>query len=181
MDAIVQAALRKWPRVPHCHGWLALDARGRWYMRDERAQAAGLFPQIKGSEIRHQKLEAFIHRNYQRDEQGAAFFQNGPQRVYVDLEVAPYIWRISSAEDGAEVSAHTGEPVQRVVSAWLDELGRLFLLAELGSLGGAALGLVHSLDMVQAAHHVETGCWEPQACEFSEMPGRFGYVLRPRP
>ena len=38
MDAIVEAALRKWPNVPHCHGWLALDARGDWYMRDERVQ-----------------------------------------------------------------------------------------------------------------------------------------------
>ena len=28
MDALVEAALKKWPNVPHCHGWLALDARG---------------------------------------------------------------------------------------------------------------------------------------------------------
>ena len=28
MDAIVKAALKKWPTVPHCYGWLALDARG---------------------------------------------------------------------------------------------------------------------------------------------------------
>ena len=27
MDEIVKAALKKWPNVPHCHGWLALDAR----------------------------------------------------------------------------------------------------------------------------------------------------------
>ena len=25
MDDIVQAALKKWPNVPHCHGWLALE------------------------------------------------------------------------------------------------------------------------------------------------------------
>ena len=36
MDEIVKAALRKWPTVPHCYGWLALDARGDWYLRDER-------------------------------------------------------------------------------------------------------------------------------------------------
>jgi hypothetical protein len=53
MDLLVEAALRKWPNVPHCHGWLALDARGDWYMRDERVQAAGPFPQVKGSVIRH--------------------------------------------------------------------------------------------------------------------------------
>ena len=31
MDAIVEAALRKWPNVPACRGWLGLDARGDWY------------------------------------------------------------------------------------------------------------------------------------------------------
>ena len=53
MDDIVKAAMRKWPNVPHCYGWLALDARGDWYMRDEPAQAAGPFPQVKGSRIEH--------------------------------------------------------------------------------------------------------------------------------
>ena len=40
MDEIVKQALKKWPNVPHCYGWLALDARGDWYMRDERIQSA---------------------------------------------------------------------------------------------------------------------------------------------
>ena len=62
MDALVEAALRKWPNVPHCHGWLGLDARGQWFMRDERIQAAGPFPQVKGSVIRHDKLLGFIQR-----------------------------------------------------------------------------------------------------------------------
>jgi len=39
MDDIVKAALKKWPNVPHCHGWLALDARGDWYLRDADTQA----------------------------------------------------------------------------------------------------------------------------------------------
>jgi len=30
MDEIVKAAIAKWPNVPHCYGWLALDARGQW-------------------------------------------------------------------------------------------------------------------------------------------------------
>ena len=51
MDDIVKAALKKWPNVPACYGWLALDARGDWYMRDDRTQAAGPFPRIKGSRI----------------------------------------------------------------------------------------------------------------------------------
>ena len=28
MDDIVKQAMAKWPNVPHCYGWLALDARG---------------------------------------------------------------------------------------------------------------------------------------------------------
>jgi hypothetical protein len=51
MDDIVKAALKKWPNVPDCYGWLALDARGDWYMRDDRTQAAGPFPQVKGSRV----------------------------------------------------------------------------------------------------------------------------------
>ena len=43
MDDMVRAALKKWPDVPACTGWLALDARGDWYMRDDRTQAAGAF------------------------------------------------------------------------------------------------------------------------------------------
>ena len=54
MDDIVKAALKKWPNVPDCYGWLALDARGDWYMRDDRIQAAGPFPQIKGSRVEHE-------------------------------------------------------------------------------------------------------------------------------
>ena len=92
MDEIVAAALKKWPNVPHCYAWLALDARGDWYMRDDRIQAAGPFPRVKGSRIDHEKLREFIARNYACDDSGAWFFQNGPQRVYVELEAAPW-WR----------------------------------------------------------------------------------------
>ena len=67
MDEIVEAALRKWPNVPACRGWLGLDARGEWWLRDERAQAAGPFPQVKGSRIEHAGLREFIARNYERD------------------------------------------------------------------------------------------------------------------
>jgi len=174
MDEIVKAALKKWPNVPHCYGWLALDARGRWFMRDERIQARGPFPQVKGSEIRHDKLLAFIHRNYTHDERGAAFFQNGPQRVYVELEAAPYVWRVETAGGRAQVHAHTGEPA-RVRQAWLDEQGRLFLECDLGH------GIVHSLDMEAAADAVERGEWSPQPMPFAAMPARFGFVLKPQP
>jgi hypothetical protein len=170
MDPIVEAALRKWPNVPHCHGWLALDARGDWYMRDDRVRAAGPFPQVKGSRNVHDKLLAFIGRNYAADERGDWYFQNGPQRVYVELEAAPWIWRLQS--DG--VHSHTGRPA-RVTDAWLDEHGRLFLRTELG------FGLVHTLDMEIAVDAVERGDWPLHELPFAEMPARFGYRLRPEP
>ena len=172
MDDIVRQALLKWPKVPHCYGWLALDARGDWYMRDERIQAAGPFPRVKGSRILHDKLRAFIERNYTHDGQGACFFQNGPQRVYVELEAAPYVWRIDDAP-GWPVAAHTGEPAA-VRGSWLDENGRLFLDTDLG------YGLVHTLDTGIAALAVDAGAWTPQEMPFAAMPARFGYVLRPQ-
>ncbi|XOT98625.1 DUF2946 family protein, partial [Alcaligenes pakistanensis] len=33
----------------------------------------------------------FFNRNYQADEKGRWFIQNGPQRVYVRLDAAPLI------------------------------------------------------------------------------------------
>ncbi|WKB51368.1 DUF2946 family protein [Eleftheria terrae] len=174
MDEIVRAALKKWPNVPACHGWLALDARGDWYMRDERIQAAGAFPAVKGSRITHDKLKEFIHRNYAADEQGGWFFQNGPQRVYVELEAAPWVWRLQADPAGPVlICAHTGAPA-RFASAWIDEHDRLFLETDLG------FGIVHSLDMEAAAQAVEAGDWTPQKQAFAEFPRRFGYQLSPQ-
>lgn len=174
MDEIVKAALKKWPSVPHCYGWLALDARGQWFMRDERIQRAGPFPRVKGSLIRHDKLLEFIHRNYECDAQGCWFFQNGPQRVYVELEAAPLVWRVLWRGDALCVQAHTGEEAA-VRDAWLDQHGRLFLRSDRG------LGIVHSQDMLDAARAIEQGAWLPQPLPFEAMPGRFGYVLEPLP
>ncbi|MBL8303963.1 MAG: DUF2946 family protein [Ideonella sp.] len=174
MDEIVKAALKKWPNVPHCRGWLALDARGEWYMRDDRTQAAGPFPRVKGSRILHDKLREFIHRNYLADEQGAWFFQNGPQRVYVELEAAPWVWRIEPAAAPAlpRITSHTGLPA-RFEAAFVDEAGRLFLATDLG------LGLVHTLDMEAAADAVERGAWPVVEVAFGDLPARFAYRLSP--
>jgi hypothetical protein len=169
MDAIVKAALEKWPNVPHCYGWLALDARGDWYMRDERIQAAGPFPQLKGSRVMHEKLREFIERNYAADERGCWFFQNGPQRVYLELEAAPWVWRIDTA---LKVQTHTGLATE-VESSWLDEHDRLFLGTPLG------LGLVHTADMLRAAEAVEQGLWTPQPARHAELLSRHRVMLKP--
>jgi hypothetical protein len=171
MDALVAAALKKWPNVPHCYGWLALDARGDWYMRDERIQHAGPFPQVKGSRIEHDKLLAFIGRNYAQDDAGCWFFQNGPQRVYVELEATPWVWRLQP--DG-RVLSHTGAAAQ-VQDSLLDEAGRLYLATDLG------LGLVHTADMALAAEAVEQGRWAPADVAAAELPARYGFVARPQP
>src|SRR6185312_406577 len=173
MDDMVLQALAKWPNVPHCYGWLGLDARGRWYMRDDRAQAAGPFaggaPASKGSLLRHEKLLEFIQRNYEADARGQWFFQNGPQRVYVELEVTPLVWRVNA---DFSIVAHTGRRAQ-VRRCLLDDEGRLYLEADFG------LGLVHTLDMGLAADAVEQGLWLPQPVAASELPARFGYVRSP--
>ena len=169
MDEIVKAALKKWPNVPHCHGWLALDARGDWYMRDDRIQAAGPFPRVKGSRILHDKLREFIHRNYAADERGCWFFQNGPQRVYVELEAAPWVWRLGAA---GSITSHTGREA-RFESAWMDEHGRLFVATDIG------LGIVHTLDMEAAADAVERGAWTVAEVPFETLPQRFGFVRSP--
>lgn len=179
MDDIVAAALKKWPNVPHCRGWLALDARGDWYLRDDRTQAAGAFPQAKGSRIEHLGLREFIERNYGCDETGGWFFQNGPQRVYVQLEAAPWVWRLAGQRDaGGRLSAvvlssHSGRAAV-CQSTWLDERGRLFVATDLG------LGLVHTLDMETAADAIEAGLWPSVgSLTFGQLQQRFGFTLSP--
>ena len=169
MDEIVEAALRKWPNVPACRGWLGLDARGEWWLRDERAQAAGPFPQVKGSRIEHAGLREFIARNYERDASGGWFFQNGPQRVYVELEAAPWVWRVDAA---GGLESHTGRAA-RYEAALLDEAGRLFVATGLG------LGLVHTLDMAAAGEAVASGAWQVEEVRFASLPARYGYRLSP--
>jgi hypothetical protein len=120
MDDIVKQAMAKWPDVPHCYGWLALDARGGWRMRDERAQAQDL----PGDKIVNATLLGFINRNYTHDDQGRWYFQNGPQRVYIDLEAAPYIAYTDPAKGFV---LHTGEALPDIDAAWLTESGQLVL------------------------------------------------------
>ena len=169
MDDIVKQAMAKWPNVPDCFGWLGLDARGQWFLRDDAVQAQGAFPQSKGSLLEHEKLLAFIARNYASDDLGRWFFQNGPQRVYVELEAAPFVWRL---QPGGEVQAQTG--AQATPQACLvDEQGRVYLVTELG------LGLVHSQDVGLVADGLEQQRWPQEEVQASSLPARFGFVPSP--
>ncbi|MCC7597390.1 DUF2946 family protein [Janthinobacterium sp. FW305-129] len=120
MDELVKQALAKWPNVPHCYGWLGLDARGHWRMRDQQAQQQ----QLPGDKIAHVALLSFINRNYGHDERGCWFFQNGPQRVYLNLEATPYIAR-SDPRHGFVLQ--TGAPLAAIEAAYLCDNGALIL------------------------------------------------------
>lgn len=173
MDDIVKQAMAKWPNVPHCYGWLGLDARGDWYMRDDRTQALGAFasgvPGAKGSRLQHAKLIEFIQRNYGVDGSGQWYFQNGPQRVYVELEATPWVWRVSSSQ---QISAHDGRAAA-YQQCFTDELGWLYCQTDLG------FGLVHTQDVGDAAVAIEDGRWAVQEMLRAELPARFGYVASP--
>ncbi|MBP6483922.1 MAG: DUF2946 family protein [Rhodoferax sp.] len=174
MDEIVKQAMIKWPNVPDCFGWLGLDARGNWYMRDDKAQAAGPFAggqsDAKGSRLQHEKLIAFIERNYAGDEQGRWYFQNGPQRVYVELEVTPWVWRL---QPDFSVKSHTGQPTP-YVNCLIDEYGWLYLETKLG------FGLVHTQDTALAAEALDAGAWSIQNVQRDRLSTHYRYVLSPQ-
>lgn len=174
MDDIVLQAMAKWPNVPDCFGWLGLDSRGQWHMRDDRVQLIGAFQSgqggAKGTVLRHEKLIEFIHRNYDVDGQGRWFFQNGPQRVYVELEATPWVWRLN---DRFEPTSHTGQSSQ-VMACLIDETGHVYLHT------AAGLGLVHTWDVALVAEAIEQGIWTPEVCLACELPERFGFVLSPQ-
>ena len=174
MDDLVIKAMLKWPEVPDCYGWLGLDNRGQWFMRDDRAQAAGSFQsgisQARGSLLRHEKLISFIERNYESDAEGRWFFQNGPQRVYVELESTPWIWRL---DESLQATSQTGHATE-VFACLVDEIGMVYLHTALG------LGLVHSLDVAHVANAIEQGIWSIENCESNSLSKTYGFVISPQ-
>ena len=124
MDDVVLRAMAKWPNVPSVFGWLSLDERGIW--------------RIKNEPIVHDATNAFIARNYSHDEHGRWFFQNGPQRVFVSLDYTPWVLRL----DGhGRLITHTGQHALCVHGVWVDETGHLLLQTEHG------IGLVEDRDL----------------------------------
>ncbi len=122
MDEQVLRSLIKWPNVPHCFGWLALDRRGQWRMRDEYAQAN----QLPGNVIQHLALNEFISRNYAQDLLGRYFFQNGPQRVFISLDATPWIARMIPSKSGPQLSTQCGTEI-KPHGALSDEKGNIYI------------------------------------------------------
>ena len=192
MDPIVIQAMAKWPNVPKVYGWLSLDRRGSWL--------------IKGERISNPGVVAFIGRNYASDEQGRWFFQNGPQRVFVKLECAPFVIKTAGA-GAASLLAHTGQSVERVTGAWLDETGSLLLrwsggpglvsdrdlariMALFTDVHGGPVGdatLARAFDAESGRH--ATGLYFDYAgnrvpvgrIQAGELPQKFGFDPDPRP
>ena len=197
MDDIVKQAMAKWPNVPDCYGWLALDARGAWRMRDEQTQQLGHL----GDKIAHVALLALINRNYTCDDQGRWYFQNGPQRVYVNLEATPYVARTDPVHG---LVLHTGEALTEIDRIWLTSNGQLVLMH------GERIALVDDRDAGQcmalllidgvSASDEQIMAWiertpEPAALMFEYggsripvhylqadgMASKFGFVRKPEP
>jgi hypothetical protein len=133
MDEIVLRAVAKWPQVPAVYGWLALDRRGAW--------------SIKGERIRNPLIAEFISRNYAHDDRGRWFFQNGPQRVFVQLAYTPLVYR-TRAGAGLAFLAHTGQHAEQVGQAWIDDRGGLLIETELG------VGALHDQDLSEVLTHL---------------------------
>ncbi|MDE2203773.1 MAG: DUF2946 family protein [Burkholderiaceae bacterium] len=191
MDDIVRQAMMKWPDVPNCFGWLALDRRGQWRPRTELAQAHKLL----GDPIRHAPLIDFIVRNYGRDDAGRWFFQNGPQRVFVELEYTPWIIRL--VPDGASQTFRTTTGAAFApAGCFADERGNVLLS---GRVAGAdaedTIALLHDHDLEPFSALAQ---WHGEACgaalgtltiagrsfeiepiQSTEVARRYGFVPHP--
>ena len=190
MDEIVFRAMAKWPKVPAVYGWLSLDRRGRWRLRGEM--------------LSHPATVRFINRNYASDERGRWYFQNGPQRVFVSLEYTPLVLSLDGC---SRLQTHTGERVQSLRAAAIDEEGSLLLLCEHGpgllddrDLLAVSEGFVDSnerccpddvleealkdpagLDRIRLSLRWRDLCAPLEALTRAQAPRRFGFIAAPAP
>ena len=156
MDEIVARSMAKWPDVPDVYGWLSLDRRGNWLLRREK--------------IGNRALREFIARNYQPDARGCWYFQNGPQRVFVQLAYTPLVVHLEGETRGAALFDHCGRPFE-ASQAYLDEAGSILMA------GKAGIGLLDDRDL--ARYSDQAG--ELPTIASGTLPERFGYVGNPAP
>jgi Protein of unknown function (DUF2946) len=205
MDDQVLRSLMKWPNVPDCYGWLALDRRGQWRMRDEFTQQNNLPGQV----IQHRALNEFIARNYACDGLGRYFFQNGPQRVFITLDATPWIVRMIPGEK----DAHLTNQCQQILepsAALSDEKGNIYIIGtsnqtiydsnnsstQFSKRDSEVIALLHDHDL---DHFSELAKLREEACSFGgswtwqgkqlpldpihsqELASRFHYIAKPLP
>ena len=193
MDEQVLRSLVKWPNVPDCYGWLALDRRGQWRMRDEFAQQN----QLPGQVITHRALNDFISRNYDCDSSGRYFFQNGPQRVFITLDKTPWVVRIIPSEKGLQLITQC-KNLMEPSSALSDEVGNIYIVGKVNqgqfSEDCQSIALLHDHDLdhfSQLAKLREEACsfggsWDWQGKQLpldpihsEELAARFKFMTRP--
>jgi hypothetical protein len=136
MEDWVYRALQRWPNVPALYGWLKLDRRGRWLIKNEI--------------ISRPQIIDVINNNYAADEQGRWYFQNGPQRGYMQLERAPLL--LSAMHPDKSLRTHTGLRVEEPTEILMDENGGIFFQTE----HGAAALLDDELEWALAHMSVES-------------------------
>ena len=195
----------KWPNVPDCYGWLALDRRGQWRMRDEFTQQNNLPGQV----IQHRALNEFIARNYACDELGRYFFQNGPQRVFITLDATPWIVRMIPGEKGAHLTNQC-QQILEPSAALSDEKGNIYIIGtsnqtiydsnnsntQFSKRDSEVIALLHDHDL---DHFSELAKLREEACSFGgswtwqgkqlpldpihsqELASRFHYIAKPLP
>lgn len=174
MDESVIRAVAKWPAVPAVYGWLALDERGQWLLRDPKTAEFG--------RIGNAALRDFIGRNYARDARGCWFFQNGPQRVFVRLACGPFVFHL----EGQCLINQCGRAAGTLSAAWRDDQGALILATPSG------VGNLDDRDLIAVSEGIEEseqGAWLAWAGHRvplerilrAELPARFGFVRDPRP
>ena len=151
MDDTVLRSLAKWPNVPAVYGWLALDRRGNFL--------------IKGERIGNAALREFIARNYDCDERGCWFFQNGPQRVYVRLAYTPLVVHYEGERLVDQRGCDFGVPDAFL----LDEEGSVLARRE------ARIALVDDRDLERFAERAD----ELERVRCADVPGRFGFIQDP--
>lgn len=204
MDEQVLRSLIKWPNVPDCYGWLGLDRRGQWRMRDEFAQKNHLSGQV----ISHAMLNDYIARNYLSDQLGRFFFQNGPQRVFVNLDSTPWVARIIPDGKGFKLITQCQTQMQPS-KALSDERGNIYIVGYLNQtifqdsesptfikkeLQSIALLHDHDLDRFSEMAKLEEqacsfgGSWEWQGEKLpldpihsEELAKQFRFVKQPEP
>ena len=150
MDEAVARSIAKWPNVPAVYGWLALDRRGNWL--------------IKGERIGNHALREFIARNYEADERGRWFFQNGPQRVFVTLAYTPFVMHY----EGERLFDHCAREVA-AQATFVDDEGSVLVLGERG------IGLLDDRDLERYADRA--GALAP--IRRADVAARFGFVPNP--
>ncbi|WP_323011575.1 DUF2946 family protein [Castellaniella sp.] len=148
MDDLVHAAMARWPDVPAAYGWLSLSRRGQWRLHPHGGGWGTDTPE-PGESITSPQILGFIGRNYQTDDSGCWFFQNGPQRVYVRLDGAPWILHTQPGPDTQlQLGTHTGQAYGPPSHWWLTHSGLLYAQSAQGA------GLVQDHDLAQLLDHL---------------------------